>query len=126
MLRWVLIIVLVNITLPTILSIFPATEGIAAKLIGFILTPLKNVVFGFIDFIPSLFAIVIIIMVTRYVVRFLEFLSIEIANEKLKISGFYPDWSKPTFNLLKIMIYAFSFVVIFPYLPGSDSPVFKP
>ncbi|WP_152285836.1 mechanosensitive ion channel family protein [Flavicella marina] len=124
-LRFLLIITVVYITLPTILSIFPATEGIAAKLIGFVLTPLKNVIYGFINFIPSLFAIAIILFVTRSFIRFLKFLADEISSEKLKIRGFYPDWAKPTFNLLKIVIYAFSFVVIFPYLPGSDSPVFK-
>jgi len=124
-LRWILIITLINIALPTILSIFPATEELADKLIGFILTPLKNVAFGFLNFIPSLFAIVIIITITRYIIKFLKFLSVEITNEKLKIPGFYPDWSQPTFNLLKVVLYAFSFVVIFPYLPGSDSPIFK-
>lgn len=123
--RILLIITVVYITLPTILSIFPATAGVAAKLVGFILNPLKNVFFGFVNFVPSLFTIVIIIMIARYIVRFLEFLSVEISNEKLKINGFYPDWSKPTFGLLKIIIYAFSFVVIFPYLPGSDSSIFK-
>ena len=124
-LRWLLIISVVYIALPTILSIFPSTKEIAEKLIGFVISPLKNVVIGFVNFIPSLFAIAIIIFIARYFVRILGFLSVEISKEKLKVPGFYPDWSKPTFNLLKIVIYAFTFVVVFPYLPGSDSPIFR-
>jgi small-conductance mechanosensitive channel len=49
----------------------------------------------------------------------------EIANENLKFAGFYPDWANPTFQIIRVMIYAFMIVVIFPYLPGSDSPIFK-
>ncbi|NJN42356.1 MAG: mechanosensitive ion channel family protein [Flammeovirgaceae bacterium] len=41
------------------------------------------------------------------------------------ITGFYPDWAKPTFTIVKILLYAFMFVVVFPYLPGSDSDIFK-
>jgi small-conductance mechanosensitive channel len=80
---------------------------------------------GLIGVIPELITIIVIIMITRYFVRFLRFLASEIENGKLNIPGFYPDWAMSTFNLLKVIIYAFSFVVIFPYLPGSDSPVFQ-
>ncbi|MGL4384266.1 MAG: mechanosensitive ion channel family protein, partial [Flavobacterium sp.] len=41
------------------------------------------------------------------------------------IDGFYSDWAKPTFNIVKVLLYAFMLVIIFPYLPGSESPIFK-
>jgi small-conductance mechanosensitive channel len=31
----------------------------------------------------------------------------------------------PTFNIVRVLLYAFMFIVIFPYLPGSESPVFQ-
>lgn len=31
----------------------------------------------------------------------------------------------PTFNIVKVLIYAFALIVIFPYLPGSNSPIFQ-
>lgn len=64
-------------------------------------------------------------MVTKYAIQFIEFMAGEIEKGSLVISGFYPDWAKPTFGIIKVLMYAFMFIVIFPYLPGSDSPVFQ-
>ncbi len=61
----------------------------------------------------------------RYVLKGINFLKIEIEKGALKLPGFYPDWAQPTFQIIKVLLYAFMFIVIFPYLPGSDSPVFK-
>lgn len=124
-LKWLIIGLLVYMSLPVVFSIFPATKGIAGTLLSYVLNPLKSFIIGLIGYIPELITIIIIVLITRYFVRFLRFLSLEIAAGKLQLPGFYPDWAAPTFNLLKITIYAFSFVVIFPYLPGSDSAVFQ-
>lgn len=123
--RFFVIGLLLYITIPIVFSIFPLTKRLAETLFGYTLTPLKNMVVAFIEYLPELFSIIVIVTVTRYIVRFLRFLSAEIAEERLKIAGFFPDWARPTFNILRIFIYAFVFVVIFPYLPGSDSEIFK-
>lgn len=124
-LKWLTIAVVLYLALPVIFSIFPATKGVATTLFGYILNPIKQLGASIVGFIPELFTIVVIILVTRYFVRFLKFLSKEVQEEKLQLPGFYSDWAVPTYNLLRIIIYAFAFVVIFPYLPGSDSPVFQ-
>jgi small-conductance mechanosensitive channel len=41
------------------------------------------------------------------------------------LSGFYPDWANPTYQIIRVIVFAFMVVVIFPYLPGSDSAVFQ-
>lgn len=123
--KWVLIFLIVYIALPTIFSIFPATEHLATQLFGYIINPVKSIVFGFLGYIPEMITIAVIITVAYYVTRFLKAVSREIENGNIVINGFYADWAKPTFNLVSIIIFAFSFIAIFPYLPGSDSPVFK-
>jgi len=35
------------------------------------------------------------------------------------------DWAIPTFSLVRLLLYAFMFVLIFPNLPGSESPIFR-
>lgn len=122
---YIIIIIQLYITIPLIFSIFPLTKRFAETMFGYILTPLKKIGTSILEYIPKLIAIIIIVLITRYFIRFLRFLSFEIEKEKLKIPGFFPDWAKPTFNILKILIYAFMFIVIFPYLPGSDSAIFK-
>lgn len=113
------------LTIPMIFSIFPPTRWIAETLFGYILYPVKSTALSFFHYIPDLITVIVIVTITRYLLKFINFLTQEIANENLKISGFYPDWAKPTYNIVRVLVYAFMFVVIFPYLPGSDSPVFQ-
>ena len=61
----------------------------------------------------------------KYVIRFVRYIFHEIEAEKLKLSGFHADWAMPTYSIVKFLLYAFMFVLIFPYLPGSDSNIFK-
>ncbi|MEQ9287292.1 MAG: mechanosensitive ion channel [Cyclobacteriaceae bacterium] len=125
MAKWLAIIIVVYLILPVVFSIFPATKGIASTLIGYVLDPLKIFGIALVGYIPELFTIIVIMLVTHYFVQFLRFVSLEIATGKLQLPGFYPDWATPTFNIVKIIVYAFSFIVIFPYLPGSESPIFQ-
>jgi len=124
-LRLIIILLAFYISLPTIFSIFPSTEGIAKTLFNLILDPLKSIVLSFVNYIPSAITIVVIVVVTRYLVRFLKFLSIQVEKDELQLPGFYSDWAQPTFNIIRFLIYAFMFVIVFPYLPGSSSPVFQ-
>jgi len=123
--KWFFIAFTLYLLLPIVFSIFPATKGIASTLISYVLDPLKMFGLALIGYIPELITIVVIVMVTNYFVRFLKFLSLEIQHGKLILSGFYPDWALPTFNLVRIIVCAFAFIIIFPYLPGSDSAIFQ-
>jgi small-conductance mechanosensitive channel len=113
------------ITIPIIFSIFPPTQRLAETLFGYVLNPLKKIGWAFLNYLPDLFAIIVIVFITKQIVKFLRFLASEIKNGNLKIQGFYPDWALPTFNIVRFLVLAFMFVMIFPYLPGSDSPVFQ-
>ncbi len=120
-----LIIILFLIALPLIFSIFPATEGVTRKIIGLVWSPVRDILLAIVNYLPELITIIIIFLVFRYLVRFVRFLSDEVARGALVIQGFHPDWAKATFNIIRVLLYAFMFVIIFPYLPGSDSPIFQ-
>lgn len=121
----VLIILVLILYLPLLFSFLPWTKGIVEQFYAYIAAPVKFVLSGLLNFLPNLFFIVIIIFIARYFVRILSYAAGEIADEKLNIKGFHRDWAKPTLNILKIIIYAFALVFMFPYLPGSDSPAFQ-
>ncbi|MBN2175807.1 MAG: mechanosensitive ion channel [Bacteroidales bacterium] len=124
-LKIALIILLLFFYLPLLFSFLPWTKGIVEQFYSYISEPVKYVLNGFLNFLPSLFFILVIFFIARYVVRVLTFISGEIEKEKLVLKGFHKDWAKPTLNIVKIIIYAFALVFIFPYLPGSDSPAFQ-
>jgi small-conductance mechanosensitive channel len=112
-------------TIPLVFSLFPRTRDFAFTLFGYILTPFRNIIVGAIAYIPNLITIVVICIVTRYVLRGLKFFTVQIEKEKLVIPGFYADWANPTFNILRVLLYAFTVAIIYPYLPGSDSRIFQ-
>jgi small-conductance mechanosensitive channel len=41
------------------------------------------------------------------------------------LPGFYADWAQPTFNILRVLIYAFTVAICYPHLPGSGSATFQ-
>ncbi len=124
-LRWVTIILLLFLVIPIIFSIFPFTRGWADVLFGMIWKPVRKMLFSFWDYLPNLFTILIIYIVFKYLIRLIRYFFKEIQSGKLKISGFHKEWALPTFTIIRVLLYAFAFIMIFPYLPGSDSPIFK-
>ncbi len=124
-LRIVIILIAFYFWLFLLFGIFPATKGISDALFGYILKPIKSIWKSFIDFLPSLFFIVVVLIIVKYINRLLKFFANEIAQERLQINGFYKEWGKPTFLLIRLVVYAFTLIIIFPYLPGSSSPAFQ-
>jgi len=123
--KFALIILILVLYLPLLFSFLPWTKEIVGQFYSFISTPVRFILKGVLNFLPNLFFIIIIILFARYLIRILAHLSTELERDKIKITGFHPEWAKPTLNLSKIIIYAFALVFIFPYLPGSDSPAFQ-
>lgn len=123
--KGITLVLIVYFSLPLLFSIFPATEAYTTTLLRWILTPAKLAVMGFIDFLPSLVTIVVIVFIFKYAIKVIRFFFDEIKKENIKIEGFYSDWAMPTFNIIRFLLLAFMVVIIFPYLPGSDSPIFK-
>ena len=123
--RWFVYAVLLYISLPILFSIFPFSRDWANTLFQLVWSPLKGVFIGVWNYLPNLFSILVIYFVMKYVIRFVKYIFSEIQAEKLVISGFHSDWAMPTFSIVKFLLYAFMFVLIFPLLPGSDSNIFK-
>lgn len=119
------LVFIVYLSLPILFSIFPATKDYTTTLLRWILTPAKSALMGFLGFLPSLFTIIVIVIIFKYSLKVIKFFFDEIKSENIKIEGFYSDWALPTFNVIRLLMYAFMLVIIFPYLPGSDSPIFK-
>ncbi|QAA80266.1 mechanosensitive ion channel family protein [Aequorivita sp. H23M31] len=124
-LKWLIILLAIYIALPILFGIFPWTEHFASTLFGYILNPLKNILLSFWNYLPDLVTIIVIIIVFRYILRGIRFLKDEVAQGNLVLTGFYRDWAEPTYQIVRILLIAFMIVVIWPYLPGSDSPIFK-
>jgi small-conductance mechanosensitive channel len=124
-LRIIVIVFILFICIPISFSFFHFSGNLVQKFYGYIEEPIKYVFMGIINFIPSLFFIIIIGITARYFVRVINVITTDIENGKLEVKNFHKDWAKPTGKLLGLLIYALALVLIFPYLPGSGSSAFQ-
>ena len=124
-LRIVFLLFLLITIIPLIFDIFPSTQYLSKIIVQWISEPIKNVGIAIIGYLPHLFYIVIIAVITHYVLKILRFFALEIERGILKIKGFHPEWAHTTYVLARMMLWVLALVIMFPHLPGSDSDAFK-
>ena len=106
-------------------SFFAFSAGWADALLGYVLAPLTSIGLGIVGFLPNLFFIVVMVLVTRYVIRFLRMFFEGVQQGRTALPGFHAEWGRPTFKIVSFVLIAFAAVLVFPYLPGAQSEAFK-
>jgi len=107
------------------LSFFPSTQGVVTSLGEKVAEMLAGVGETVLGYLPNLFTLFFIIVATRYTLKLLRFFHDGIHSKRIKIAGLHQELTEPTFQLLRFMILALALVAAYPFLPGSDSPVFR-
>lgn len=104
---------------------FHWSARLAARLIVMFGHAIAYVWQAFIGYLPNLLTIIFILIVARYLIRLIGLIFEGIRSRRIYLKNFYPEWADTSFGLVKLMIYALTAVIIFPYLPGSSSPAFQ-
>jgi small-conductance mechanosensitive channel len=123
--RIVAVLVLLYVFLTTVLGIFPWTRGISASLFGAVLSTLRAIGQAFATYVPNVISIVVIIVVTRYIIKLISLLFTGISRGAITIAGFHPDWAEPTYKIVRFLVIVFAAIASFPYIPGSQSEGFR-
>lgn len=108
-----------------LLSVFPSTRHYTDSLIHWIIDPIQNFGISFYNYLPKLIRIVAYVIIFQYLIKVFRYFSLEIEKGNLKIRHFHPEWAHITYTLIKIILYAFCLILIFPNLPGSDTTAFR-
>jgi len=111
--------------LSLVLSFFPQTIGLSKSIKNAMTAPIQRAFYAFLDYIPELITLIIIIYIARLILKTIKHFFQNIENGVIKINGFYPDWAPQTYGLTRIVIVVITIVAAFPYIPGSSSPAFK-
>jgi small-conductance mechanosensitive channel len=119
------LVLVLYIFIPLIFSFFELTRGLLPKYLPYIVAPFTFLLREFLAFIPNLFFITVIVVITRYILKFMKSFFAEIQNKNIAFPGFYYEWAEPTSKLLRVLIVVFAIVLISPYLPGFGSPAFQ-
>ena len=123
--RVIFVVVLIYFYLQTMLGLFPWTRPVAQELFKLVLNPLESLWFGFVSSLPDLVFLIVLFLVMRYVLKLTRLFFNQVARGRIKLRDFDPDWAMPTHKIARFLIIAFSLVIAYPYIPGSDSLAFK-
>jgi hypothetical protein len=106
--RVIVIFLLTLVFLGTEFKFFPWTRVHGRELLNYVLTPLRYVGMGIVNYLPKLFYIIVIVAVMYYVLKFVRILAREFERGNIRIRSFYPEWIKPTYNIIRFLLIAFT------------------
>nr|WP_320147538.1 mechanosensitive ion channel domain-containing protein [uncultured Anaeromusa sp.] len=107
------------------LSFFSWTKDISGKLLSFLLGPVGQIAQWLVEQLPNLMMIVVVLFFSRYALRLIHTVFRQLQNGNLKLNGFYAEWAESTYRIVRLLWVLLILVVIFPYIPGSNSEFFK-
>lgn len=124
--RVLLVLLLLSLYVTVVLSFFPETRDLSGDIVKYFTFPIQSVIWpALLVYLPNIAFLIVILSATYFVIIFTHFLFREIERGNISIDGFDPEWAESTYKIARLLIIAFAFVLIFPYLPGSGSPAFQ-
>jgi len=125
LLRWALILILLEAYVVLVLRFFPSTAHVSLTMTNWLLSQIGGLASSAVEYLPNLLLVAVVCVMAYYVVRLNNVIFREIREERLALRGFYPDWAEPTAKLIRALIVVLAAIIIFPYLPGARSPAFQ-
>jgi small-conductance mechanosensitive channel len=108
-----------------VLWMFPGTQPIAVRMGGVFINAAGRVLQGAVEAIPGLIVVVVILFLAQSLSEASNAIFRAIARRQLTIPRIHPETASATRRLVTMCIWAFALVAAYPYLPGSNSDVFK-
>lgn len=124
-LAWLIGLALIYFYLEYVLSLFPWTRGIAERMVTSSRAAVVHVGSGLFNYLPNLLNVAVIVLVARFLLKALRAVFMQLRTERISLRGFYPEWSMPTYSLVRFLVIAIAAVMVFPYMPGSGSEGFR-
>jgi small-conductance mechanosensitive channel len=125
LLRWLLILGLLEAYLTVSLGFFSSTREISLTVTKWVFSQLEFLGKSALDYLPNLLVVAVIAIIATYAIRLIRMIFTQIRKGDLKVPGFYPDWAEPTDKLIRLLVLVLALIVAFPYLPGARSPAFQ-
>jgi small-conductance mechanosensitive channel len=101
---------------------FPTTQGYTEVALLWIWRPLRNILIGVLNYLPDLFYILVIVVVTRVVLRIVSFIFLQTERGVISLAPWiHRDVARPTGTLIKSILVILSLFFIAPLIPGTGS-----
>ena len=123
--RVILTAVALIVYVPLVFSFFPVTQPLSDQLLAMILGPVRLAATAIVAYVPNLLSILVIVAFTYYGLRLVRVVFLGLESGTISLPGFYRDWARPTYQIARVLAVAFALVMVWPYLPRSDSAAFR-
>ncbi len=120
-----LMVIVVALGVSEVLSLFPWTRGLGIALHDALVIPLFGAGQAFMSYLPKLVTLLLIVLLFSFLLKMMRTTFEAIEHGRLQLKGFDPEWTWPTFRLMRFGVLAFAVVMAYPFIPGSQSEAFK-
>ncbi len=111
--------------LQVVFVLVPETEDFGRTTLGYVVAALAGAASGFVAFLPDLITIAVLYFIASYTVKLAKIVFTGIERGRIHISGFEREWAGTTYRIVRGALWVLFVVVVFPYLPFSESPAFQ-
>ena len=111
--------------LMVVLTHFAYTRPWGEELTRFLVSTARAFGAGAIRQIPDLLVVVLIVLLTRFLVRLAGVLFDAVENGRIKVAPAVAETTKPTRRIATAVLWIFALIMAYPYLPGSGTEAFK-
>jgi small-conductance mechanosensitive channel len=125
LLFWSVVALLLDVCLTFVLGRFPLTAPWADLLTGRLLGILGAVGLAMLGALPGLATVAVILLVARFVARFLHGMFDRLERGALALPGLYPETIPATRRIVAALVWLVALAASYPYIPGSSSEAVK-
>ena len=116
---------LVALWVEVVLQVLPWSRPLARLIYRYVSEPITTLWLGLLRYVPNLFYLALIALITFLLLRLVHFVFKEIEVGNIRLASFPDDWAEPTYKMVRTLMLAVALVGAFPYIPGSQTPAFQ-
>jgi small-conductance mechanosensitive channel len=113
------------IYLEIVFTVFPLTRAFTVGLLWYVLDPLASLWRGLLGQVGNVAFIAVVVIIARCLLKGIKWLHVEAAAGALHLPWVTQEWSMPVYKIVRLVVLAFTAVIIYPYIPGSQTAAFK-
>jgi small-conductance mechanosensitive channel len=122
---WGLSLVAGYLWLTFVLRQFALTRPWGDRLAGHLVGLLSELGLGAVNALPGLFAVLVIFVATRFVIRLVGWFFRAVETEAITVGPLAADTARPTRLMVTALIWLFALTVAYRYVPGAETDAFK-
>jgi small-conductance mechanosensitive channel len=122
---WFSLILSLAILFALILSFFSFTWSWSQAILSVFSGVVKPILDAIVAYLPKLLFAIVILAIARLLLKLLKAFFAEIEAGRLGLARFEREWASTTYKIIRLFVAVLTAVMIFPYIPGSDSEAFR-